>query len=108
MTNVVATRTASGLDVVVTGFSPERRVTSVNFGFDVRTSSGPQRVNLPRTIETEFAAWFANPASAAFGSTFVYRQSFTIQGDASAVEAVTVTLTNSQGSTASAVVRIGN
>lgn len=97
LTNVNAVRTSGGLRVQVTGYSPERRVNNVEFGFDVKTSSGTQRVTLSRIVLPEFDTWYKNAASSAFGSSFMFEQLFTVQGDTSGIDAVTVSLTNSQG-----------
>jgi Putative Ig domain len=98
LTNVSAARISGGLRVQVTGYSPERRVNNVDFAFDVKTSSGNQRVTLSRNVQPEFDTWYRSGASSAFGSSFTLEQMFTVQGDTSGITAVTVTLTNAQGS----------
>jgi hypothetical protein len=104
---IAAARTPDGLKVQITGYSPERKVTNAEFGFDVKTGTGTQRVNLTRSVEGDFDTWYRSPPSSAFGSSFIFEQLFTVQGDASLIDAVTVTLTNGQGSTASGAVKIG-
>ena len=106
--NVVATRTSGGLRVEITAYSPERRVQQVNFVFRVRTQSGTQSVPLGRNVETEFANWYGSAAAAPFGSSFLFAQSFLVQGDLADIEAVTVTLTNTQGSTSSNAIPFAN
>jgi hypothetical protein len=106
LTNVVAAHTPAGIEISVTGYSPVRSVSSVGFAFDVRTTSGIQRLNLNRSVETDFSAWYQNPVSAAFGSAFLFSQSFNVQGEASGIETVTITLTNQQGSSTSSPVRL--
>ena len=106
--NVVAVRTPTGLRVEITAYSPERRLQQVNFTFTVRTQTGMQSVNLARTVESEFGNWYGSPAAAPFGSSFLFMQSFFVQGDLSTVEAMTVTLTNTQGSTFSNVIPFSN
>jgi hypothetical protein len=106
--NIAAARTPSGLRVDVTGYSTERRVQRVDFEFRVRTETGTQSVNLGRGVEQEFEGWYRNAASAAFGSSFVFMQSFAVQGDTAAIESVTVTLTNAQGTTSSSVIPFSN
>jgi hypothetical protein len=98
LTNVSAVRISGGLRVQVTGYSPERRVINVDFGFDVKTSSGTQRVTLSRDVQLQFDGWYKSGASSAFGSSFVFEQMFTVQGDNSMINSVTVSLTNGQGS----------
>jgi hypothetical protein len=106
LTNTVAVRTADGLKVRVTGYSPERKITKADFAFDVKTANGTQRVNLTRSVESDFDAWYTNAGSSAFGSSFVFEQLFVVQGDSSSIQSVTVTLTNGQGSTSSAQVTV--
>jgi len=101
ITALEAVQTSAGISIRITGYSDLRSVTSVAFGFDLKTDSGTQRMNLTRNVDGDFTTWYKNPASAAFGSAFIFVQSFAVQGDASVIEAVTVTLVNSQGSTVS-------
>jgi hypothetical protein len=101
MTNIAATRITDGLRVRVTGFSPERRVTEIEFSFEVRVSGAIQLVNLTRTVTTEFTAWYQNAASAPYGSAFLFEQLFAVDGGTSAIEAVRITLRNVQGGTTS-------
>jgi len=91
-------RISGGLRVQVTGYSPERRVNNVDFAFDVKTSTGNQRITLSRSVQSDFDTWYRSGASSAFGSSFTLEQMFTVQGDTSGITAVTVTLTNAQGS----------
>jgi hypothetical protein len=101
LTNILAMHTTDGVKVQVTGYSPERKILKADFAFDVTTASGTQRVTLTRSVESDFDAWYTNSASSAFGSSFVFEQLFVVQGNASSIQSVTVTLTNGQGSTSS-------
>jgi hypothetical protein len=106
LVNIAAERTPGGLRVQVTGYSPERKLSNAQFGFDVRTPAGIQHVNLVRNVESDFATWYNSPASAAYGSSFMFEQLFTVQGDASMIDSVTVSLTNAQGTASSTPVTI--
>lgn len=98
ITAVTATRTGGGLEVQLTGYSPMRRVTNVEFVFDVRVGGTLQKVALSRPVDADFRNWFTNPASVDFGSAFSFVQSFLITGGGTTdVEAVTVRLVNAQG-----------
>lgn len=96
--SVDVSRTPGGFEVAVIGISTPREVTQAVFRFtpnpqaDLRTPELP-----PIDISADFSDWYQSEASAAFGSAFRYRQSFTINGDANAVTGVTVILRNSQG-----------
>jgi hypothetical protein len=97
--SVVAVRTQDGLRVEVTGYSPDRTVQRVDFDFRVRTAAGIQSVNLERSVDPEFQNWYRSASSTAFGSSFVYRQSFVVGGDITTIESVGVSLSNAQGGT---------
>jgi hypothetical protein len=101
ITNVAAVRTSGGLEVRITGYSTPRRVTSVAFVFDVKTGNTTQPITLQRAVDTDFSAWYTNKASTAFGSAFSFVQSFTVQGDPTLIQTVTLRLANAQGSTSS-------
>ena len=106
--SVAAVRTSQGLRVDVTGYSTERRVLGVEFGFKVRIGSALQDVKLARDVQADFDNWYRNAASSTFGSSFVFSQSFAVQGDSTAIESVTVTLTNGQGGVTSSIVPFSN
>ena len=106
LTNVAALRTADGVKVQITGYSPDRRVNNAEFAFDVKTPAGTQRVNLVRNVAPEFDGWYRSPGSVAFGSSFVFEQSFSVQGDVSMIDSVTISLTNGQGSASSIPVKV--
>jgi hypothetical protein len=103
VTNLDVVKTTQGLDLVITGYSPSRRVTSVDFNFDVKSGSKTQRVTLSRNVDSLFATWYQNAASASFGGAFSFTQSVTMQGSGTVVT-VSVTLKNAQGSNSSALV----
>ncbi|PYS33648.1 MAG: hypothetical protein DMG14_31320, partial [Acidobacteria bacterium] len=106
LTNIAAERTPNGLRIQITGYSPERKLSNAEFAFDVRTPAGMQHTNLVRNVEPEFDAWYRSAASTAFGSSFVFEQLFSVQGDANMIGAVTVSLTNGQGTASSTPVSI--
>jgi len=101
MTNVTASRTAGGIQVQITGYASSRRVNTVEFDFDVKSGSTVQHVAMTRDVQPDFNSWFANPASTTFGGSFSFEQTFTVAGDATQIQSVTVRLTNAQGSTTS-------
>jgi hypothetical protein len=105
ITEVTAFRTGGGLNVQITGFAPSRRVSGVEFSFDVKNGNKTQRVSLARSVDSEFSDWYRNPSSTTFGSSFSFLQSFTIEGDVNAIEGVTVRLTNAQGTATSTTVK---
>jgi hypothetical protein len=108
ITNVSAVRKPGGLEIQAVGYSPERRVINIEFGFDIRTAAGVMRIDLSRDVQTDFDNWYRNPSSSAFGSAFLFTQSFVVQGDSSAILSVVVSFTNAQGRTSSVPVQVAN
>lgn len=92
---VRSTRTANGFSVVITGFSTTREATQGLFRFAGTNNLGTTELTVPLT--TTFSAYFQSPASAETGGQFTLTIPFTVQGDTSSVNSVTVTLTNSTG-----------
>ena len=103
MTNITGVRTAAGFDVQILGYASARRVTSAVFTFDLQNGT---KTSLSGNVDANFAAWYKNPASSQFGSAFSYVQSFNVTGDVTQILDVIVQLTNAQGSTTSAVVKL--
>jgi hypothetical protein len=95
ITSVTIQSSGTGTAVVVSGFATPRQVTGASFTL---TISGGSMTSTTVTVDVTnvFAQWYQDPASAAFGSTFVYRQPFTITGPGS-ITSASVTLTNAQG-----------
>jgi hypothetical protein len=104
VTSVAAVRTLAGLNVQITGYSTARRVTTVEFNFGVKNGNKTQQVPLSRNVDSDFSGWYNNSASVPFGGSFSFVQSFTIQGDISAIQNVSVGLANAQGSSSSQAV----
>jgi hypothetical protein len=89
------TRTANAIQVSLIGFATSREVTSATFHF---TGTNLQTTDLNVPLSSLLGGWFSDPQSIAFGSTFKLVQQFTVQGAASQVTGVTITLTNAVGS----------
>jgi hypothetical protein len=96
--SVRLTRTSSGFDVLVTGFSTPREVTSATFRFSSAPDANLQTAEVTLPMTELAGPWYQSQESWQFGSQFTLRQSFTVQGDINAVAAVSVVLTNSVGS----------
>jgi hypothetical protein len=90
-------RTGNGFDVQIVGFVTSRQVTQAIFRFTASSGGNLQTTEVTVPVEAVFSRWFQDPASGAFGSQFSFTQSFTIQGDSTAVGSVSVTLVNQQG-----------
>lgn len=90
--------TVNGNTVTVTvqGFSNTREVQQATFHF---TTSGVPLSTPDVTVPVTaiFSGWYSTAGSINYGSSFLYNQPFTLNGDATAITGVTVTLTNSVG-----------
>jgi len=90
-------RTTGGFEVRVVGLSSPRDMTQAVFRFSARPGTNLQTTQVTVDLGSVFSTWYQGEQSFAFGSTFEYVQPFTIQGDSNAVASVSVTLTNSSG-----------
>ncbi|HZO56537.1 MAG TPA: IPT/TIG domain-containing protein [Bryobacteraceae bacterium] len=96
------TRTASGFDVTVTGYSTPREVTQALFRFTPASGANLQTTELTLPLTAPATTWFTSDQSRAFGGQFTYRQSFTLTGESNAVASISVTLSNSTGASQAA------
>ncbi|MEW5979674.1 MAG: choice-of-anchor D domain-containing protein [Acidobacteriota bacterium] len=94
----IASRTASGFEIVVTGYSTTRSLTQAVFRFSARSGSNVQGGDVTVNLSNAFTSWYESADSKTFGSQFRLRVPFTVQGDINAIGSVSVTLTNATGS----------
>jgi hypothetical protein len=95
---VQATRTATGFTIAIQGFSPTREITQAIFHFNPASGADLQTTDVTIPVASTFNSWFQSDAVTAFGSQFLFTQSFTVQGDTQAIVSATVALVNTQGS----------
>jgi hypothetical protein len=94
----VLQQVTGGLNVVVTGYSNTREVSSGSFTFTVSSGNTLSQATIPVTLSSAYATWFNNTSSNATGGEFKLTVPFSVtQGSATAVTKVSVTLTNGQG-----------
>ena len=97
----LGTVTVTGFSISVTGRSTPRAMTSALFRFTPPTNSQLVSADVTVPLSSAFVAWYGSSASNAFGSTFTMTVPFTFAGPPGITvpyTAVTVTLTNSVGS----------
>lgn len=92
------TRGSGTLEAQIIGYTTAREVTQAVFRFSASSGTLSQS-EITVAVEDIFSRWFNDAGAAEYGSQFKFTQPFTIQGDASAVSLVSVTLTNRVGST---------
>ena len=97
---VQVSRSGNSISIAITGFSTAREITQAVFSFSAASGQtlqpGASSITVP--VESLFGTWFQDPANAAYGSQFVFTQTFVIQGDATAVIPQSVSLANRLGS----------
>ena len=97
ITSITATRTSTGFTVVVAGYSSTRDVASGAYQFSASAGANLLTTQVATPVGTLFTQWYGSSTSAPFGSQFSLTQPFTVTGNTSTVLSVTVTLTNSVG-----------
>jgi hypothetical protein len=104
ITNIrLLNRTSGGFEVEITGYSTSREVTQSTFQFTAGSGGSLATAQLQPDIAATFATYYQSDASASVGSAFVYTQPFIAQqGDANVVTSISVTLSNSHGTSAPA------
>jgi hypothetical protein len=99
------TRSGNSLQIAVSGLSSTRDMTQAVFHFTPVAGQSLGTTDLTVDLTSPFQTWYQSAASDPYGTTFSYTQAFTISSDASAVQSVDVTLTNSQGTSQPATVQ---
>lgn len=91
-------KSSSTFQVVVTGFSNTRELTTANFHFTAASGQTVQSADLPVTLSSPAGQWFGASASAQFGGQVLIVLPFTVQqGSESGLTSLTVSLQNAQG-----------
>ena len=97
LTSLKLTRTTSGFELEIIGYSSTRQVNQATVGFTAAAGGnlGTSTVSVP--LSSVFQAWYDSAASAPFGSQFKLVIPFTINGETAALASVAVSLSNSAG-----------
>jgi len=90
------------LTLEVDGYSTTAEVSAAHFIFQ----GLPTQSDFSIDVKALFSAWYSSQSAANQGGTFQYKQSFNFTGDISKLSSVSITLTNSVGSTAPYVVAV--
>jgi len=101
ISSVALQQVTGGLNVVVSGYSNTREVSSGSFTFTVSSGNTLSQAAITVPLTSAYATWFGNTTSNATGGQFKLTVPFSVtQGSASAITKVSVTLTNGQGTSA--------
>jgi hypothetical protein len=99
------TRSATSIQITVIALSSTREVSEARFHFTAVAGKSLKTTDVTVPLTTVFQAWYGSTASDAFGTNFTYTQPFTIDGNATDIANVTITLVNSSGPSAAATVQ---
>ncbi len=103
ISGVTATTTATGFQVVITGYSNTREVSQATLQFTPASGQSLQTASVPVPLTSAAATWFGSSSSDQYGGQFVLTLPFTVtDGTASAIASISVQLVNSQGTSTSA------
>jgi hypothetical protein len=93
----IGSRTNSSFNVEIVGFSTPRSLTQAMVRFTPRAGSdfGTSSFDLP--FGSSSISWFQSATSKEFGSLFSLSIPFAVQGDINAIQSVTATLSNAEG-----------
>lgn len=97
LTRIELVRNAGGFDVIVTGFSSTRQVTSGTVRFTGTPGANLQTEEVPVPLSSIFQTWYSDAGSAPYGSQFRLVIPFTISGETNAIAGASVQLTNNVG-----------
>ena len=89
-----------GFNIVVNGYSTTRDMTNVVFHFVATTGTVLSANDVTVNVAQAFSTYYATPASQQTGSLFTMTAPFTFSGTSFPVAAMTLEMTNSQGTSA--------
>jgi hypothetical protein len=102
ITAVSATRTSTGFTVTVTGYASNRDVDTAAYQFSPSEGSTLTTTQVSTPVTSLFTQWYGGSSAAQYGSQFTLTQAFTVNGSASSVFSVSVTLMNALGTSTAA------
>jgi hypothetical protein len=97
ISSVTLERSGDMLTVSILGLSSTREMSQAAFNFTPAAGASLNTTALTVDLTQAASTWYQSAASDNFGTTFLYKQIFTLSSDATSVGSVSVTLTNSQG-----------
>ena len=99
--------TSTGFALSITGLATGRKVTQIGLQFTPVAGLGLSIPNSTLNVESSFTSWYQSQASQQFGSLFTISVPFNLSGQvegrtnlSDALQSVTVTVSNAQGSSA--------
>jgi len=102
---IIASRNASGFELAITGFSTPRSLTQATFSFTAAQGATLDTGTVMLNLAIPATSWFQSQTATALGGQFRVLMPFTVQGQVTAIQSVSVTLANGEGSSAASSVQ---
>lgn len=96
------TRTGSGLEVRIEGFTNTRQLAEARITFTAGSNVDFNGAQITVNVASAIQSWFANSASLQFGGQFALTLPFTVNGNPADITSASVVITNGEGASASA------
>jgi hypothetical protein len=100
VTSATLKQVTGGVSVGIAGYATSKEVTQATLQFNPATGSSLTASTITVPLTASISAWYASAASASFGSQFTVTVPLNVSGSVGAIGSVTVTLTNTQGTSA--------
>jgi hypothetical protein len=100
--SVEVAKTSGGFQLLIAGYSTPREVTKADFTFTASQAGKSETISVTVDVASHFTTWYTSEASMEYGSAFLYTQPFTVKGNVSDIQSVSVTLSSSAGTSAAA------
>jgi hypothetical protein len=92
--------------LLISGYSTPRNLSQLSFQFTGASGKDLQTQSLTLNVSGAFTSWYASSASEVFGSQFSVTVTVTVTGDPTALQSISVTATNSKGTSAAQTVTV--
>jgi hypothetical protein len=90
----------SQIVLLISGYSTPRNLSQLSFQFTAASGANLMTTSLNLDVSGEFLTWYDSAASNIFGSQFTTTVTINITGDPKAITGISVTATNSKGTSA--------
>jgi hypothetical protein len=103
---VVQSFVGNQIVLLISGYSTPRNLSQLSFQFTGASGADLTTTNLNLDVSGAFTSWYGSAASDVFGSQFTVSVTATITGDPTALQSISVTATNSKGTSAAQTVAL--
>jgi hypothetical protein len=90
-------KSGNAFELVITGYSTPRSLQRFTLQFTPAPGKQLSTTTLTADVEPAFSAWYANTASATFGSQFTATLTLSVSGDIASIQSVGVSAVNPNG-----------